>query len=136
MGTCLPKFNIYQGTVASNCFKIPTNSSCPDFFQKKVLPVFCPVWNSPCLLTFLPDDLPRLKKDYIQTWEGDLAFWSSRFGIKNITFFRFQLFLKFKASKWKRNKKDTTTTDTTLLNLLLKYVLHIPLVVSIFCRFY
>ena len=32
---CLPKFDIYQGTVAQNCFRSHTNSWCPDFFQKK-----------------------------------------------------------------------------------------------------
>ena len=34
---CLPKFDIYQGILASNCFKTHTNSWCPSFFQKKVL---------------------------------------------------------------------------------------------------
>ena len=34
---CLPKFDIYQGTLAPNCFKNHTNSRCPDFFQKNVL---------------------------------------------------------------------------------------------------
>ena len=31
------KFDIYQDTLASNCFKSFTNSWCPEFFQKKVL---------------------------------------------------------------------------------------------------
>ena len=35
MDMCLPKCDIYQGTVAQNCFKSRTNSSCPNFFQKK-----------------------------------------------------------------------------------------------------
>ena len=30
---CSPKSDISQGTVAPNCFKSHTNSSCPDFFQ-------------------------------------------------------------------------------------------------------
>ena len=33
----LPKFNIYQGTVATNCFKSYTNSWYHHFFQEKVL---------------------------------------------------------------------------------------------------
>ena len=32
---CLHKFEIYQGAVAPNSFKSRTNSSCPDFFQKR-----------------------------------------------------------------------------------------------------
>ena len=35
MDMCLPKFDIYQGTVAPNCFKNHTNSRCPDFFSRK-----------------------------------------------------------------------------------------------------
>ena len=31
----LPKFDIYQSTVAQNCFKSHKNSWCSDFFQKK-----------------------------------------------------------------------------------------------------
>ena len=37
MNMCLPNFDIYQGTVASNCFKNYTDSRCSDFFQKSVL---------------------------------------------------------------------------------------------------
>ena len=37
MDMCLPKFDIYQGTVALNCFKSHTFSLCPNLFQKKVL---------------------------------------------------------------------------------------------------
>ena len=33
----LPKFGIYQVTVAPNCLKIHTNFWCPDFFEEKVL---------------------------------------------------------------------------------------------------
>ena len=32
---CLPKFNIYQDTVAPNCFKSDTDSWYPDIFLKK-----------------------------------------------------------------------------------------------------
>ena len=32
-----PKFDIYQGKVAPNCYKNYTKTRCPDFFQKKVL---------------------------------------------------------------------------------------------------
>ena len=38
MDMCLPKFDIYQGTVAPNCFKSPTNSYVLIFFKKNVLP--------------------------------------------------------------------------------------------------
>ena len=34
---CLPKFDIYQGTVVQNGFKSHKYYWCPDFFQKKVL---------------------------------------------------------------------------------------------------
>ena len=37
MDMCLPKFDIYQTTLAPNCFKSHTNSRCPDFFQKRFL---------------------------------------------------------------------------------------------------
>ena len=36
MDMCLPKFDIYLGTVAPNCFKSRANSGCPDFFFKKI----------------------------------------------------------------------------------------------------
>ena len=32
----LPKFDIYQGTGATNCFKSHTNSWCPLFFEEKL----------------------------------------------------------------------------------------------------
>lgn len=38
-----PKFDIYEGTVAPNCFESKTNSWCPDFFSKKK--VLCDVWS-------------------------------------------------------------------------------------------
>ena len=34
---CLPKFDIYKGTVGPNRFKSHINFLCPHFFQKKVL---------------------------------------------------------------------------------------------------
>ena len=37
MDMFLPKFDIFQDTVAPNCFKSYTNSWWPDFFLKKVL---------------------------------------------------------------------------------------------------
>ena len=37
MDTSLPKFDTYQGTRATNCFKSHTNSLCFLFFQEKVL---------------------------------------------------------------------------------------------------
>ena len=42
IGMCLPKFDIYPGTVARNCFKNHANLDALTFFQKKVLPV---VWS-------------------------------------------------------------------------------------------
>ena len=36
MDMCLPKFEIYQITVAPNCVKSYTSSSCPDLFQKTI----------------------------------------------------------------------------------------------------
>ena len=36
MDMCLPKFDIYQSTLAFNCFKSHTYSWCPDRFQKRV----------------------------------------------------------------------------------------------------
>ena len=32
----LPTFDIYQEVISPNCFKNRKNSSCPDFFQKKL----------------------------------------------------------------------------------------------------
>ena len=37
MDMCLPKFDIYQGTLAFNCFKSHTYSWFPGRFQKHVL---------------------------------------------------------------------------------------------------
>ena len=63
MDMCLPKFDIYQGTVAPNCFKGHTNSSRPDFFQQKK---FCLVFRLKLTLSdvtlFLPENLFGLKK--------------------------------------------------------------------------
>ena len=63
MDMCLPMFNIYQGTVALNCFQSHRNSWCPDLFQKKSF-VWCPVRNSSLsdITPFLPDNLSGLKK--------------------------------------------------------------------------
>ena len=48
MDVSLPKFDIYQGTRATNYFKSHTNSWYLHFFSRKGF-VLCPVWNSPCL---------------------------------------------------------------------------------------
>ena len=37
MDICLPKLNIYEGTVAPNCFRSHTTPWCPDFFRKNFL---------------------------------------------------------------------------------------------------
>ena len=39
LNICLPKFDIYQGKIATKCFKSRTNSWYPDFLEKKVLSV-------------------------------------------------------------------------------------------------
>ena len=61
----LPKFDIYQGTGATNCFESHTNSLCPHFFfffKKK----FCIMPGLKFALSDstspLPDDLSGLKK--------------------------------------------------------------------------
>ena len=48
MDMSFPKFDIYQGKRATNCFKSHINSWCPHFFQEKRF-VWCLVWNSPCV---------------------------------------------------------------------------------------
>ena len=37
MDMCLPKFNVYHGTEAPNCFESYTNSWCPDLQKKKLM---------------------------------------------------------------------------------------------------
>ena len=37
MDMSLPKFDMYQGTEATNCFKSHINSWCPHFFREKIL---------------------------------------------------------------------------------------------------
>ena len=59
---CLSKFDIYQGTVASNSFKSHTNFWCLDFFVMSGLK-----FTLSDATSFLPDNLPGLKK-YIRTW--------------------------------------------------------------------
>ena len=66
MDMCLTKCDIYQGTVAQNCFKSRTNSSCPNFFQKKKM--FCLMSALKFTLSdvtlFLPDNLSGVKNLY------------------------------------------------------------------------
>ena len=61
MGMNLPKFYIYQGTGATNCFKSHTNLDVLIFFKKK----FCLMSGLKFTLSdatsLLPDDLPGLK---------------------------------------------------------------------------
>ena len=33
LDVCLPTFDIYQSTIAPNCFKSHANYGCPDFIQ-------------------------------------------------------------------------------------------------------
>ena len=58
MDMCLTKFDIYQGTVAPNCFKSYTNSWCLDFLQKRVLSDVRSEIES--VQSFLPDNLSGL----------------------------------------------------------------------------
>ena len=64
MDMSLPKFNIYQGTVATNCFKNYTNSLCPHFFKKKFCLMSCLKLTLPDVTSSLPDILSGLKKVY------------------------------------------------------------------------
>ena len=66
LDTCLPKFDIYQGIVASNCFKSCTNSWCPDFFKKKTCLISSLKFTLSDVTLFLPDNLSGIKKIYIQ----------------------------------------------------------------------
>ena len=61
-----PKFDICQGTVAPNCFKSHTNSSRPDFFEKKFSLMSGLKFTLSTVTSFLPDNLSGLKKSYIQ----------------------------------------------------------------------
>ena len=57
----LPKFDIYQGAVPLNCFKSHTNSSCPDFSQKRFYLVSGLKFTLSDVLPFLPDNLSEIK---------------------------------------------------------------------------
>ena len=69
MDICLPKFDIYQGKVAPNCFKSYTNSWFPDFFfQKKLSDVRFDihlVWRN---TVSTGQSVRSFKKNYIQAW--------------------------------------------------------------------
>ena len=62
MGMCFHKSDIYQSTVAPNCFESNINSWCPDFFQKP----FCLVSGMKLTLSDVKSLLPD--KSYIQVW--------------------------------------------------------------------
>ena len=67
---CLPKFNIYQDTVAPNCFKSHTDSWYPDIFLKKT---FCLTSGLKFTLSnvtsFPPENLSELKKSLVTVLE-------------------------------------------------------------------
>ena len=65
MDTWLPKFDIYQGKVAQNCFKIHTNYRCPNFLQKKFCLMSGLTFALSDVTSFLPDSLSGLKYIYI-----------------------------------------------------------------------
>ena len=68
MDICLPKFDIYQGKVAPNCFKSYTNSWFPDFFQKKLSDVRFDIhlfWRN---TVSTGQSVRGFKKNYIQAW--------------------------------------------------------------------
>ena len=61
----LPKFDIYQSTVAQNCFKSHKNSWCSDFFPKKKKKKKNYLMSNlkftlPDVKLFLPDNLSKL----------------------------------------------------------------------------
>ena len=68
MAICLPKFDIYQGKVALNCFKSYTNSWFPDFFSKKIDVRFDIhlVWRN---TVSTGKSVRSFKNNYIQAWE-------------------------------------------------------------------
>ena len=69
MGMCLPKFDIYPGTVARNCFKNHANLDALTFFKKKFCLLSGLKFTMPDVISFLPDSLSELKK-YIQACLG------------------------------------------------------------------
>ena len=73
MDMCLPKFGIYHGPVAANCFKNHTNFWYPDFFKKRFF--WCPVWDSSCPTwqCFYRKICPVFKKNYIQACNYSLT---------------------------------------------------------------
>ena len=62
MDMFLPKFAIYQGMVALNCFMSHINSWCPDFFQKKVLSDAGVKLTLSDMTSFLSDNMSGIKK--------------------------------------------------------------------------
>ena len=67
-GLELTDFDICKGTGVTNCFKSHTNSWCPHFFQEKVFLMFGLKFTLSDVTSFLPDNLPGLKKNYAQAW--------------------------------------------------------------------
>ena len=62
----LPKFDIYQGTVAPYCLKSHTNFCCCAYFQKKVLSMSGLKLTLSFVTSFLLDICLELIKTYIQ----------------------------------------------------------------------
>ena len=62
MNMCLPKFDIYQSTVALNYFKSHTNYWCSDFFQKKFCLMSDLKFTTSDVTSSLPDNLSDLWK--------------------------------------------------------------------------
>ena len=73
---CLPQFDIYQSTVATNCFKNHTNSWCPDFFQTKILSdvrsKICLAWRNYRNYRFYRTIYPSLNKCILFRLEKNL----------------------------------------------------------------
>ena len=79
MDMCLPKFDIYQGVVASNCFKCYKNSWCPDFFQKKFYLMPGLKFTFSNKTPFLPDNLSELKQKLYLGLNEMIAIYFSKF---------------------------------------------------------
>ena len=67
MDMSLPKFDIYQGTGATNYFKSHTNSWCPHFFQEKFCLMSSLKFTLSNATSLLPGDLSGPNKNYIYT---------------------------------------------------------------------
>ena len=77
---CLPKFDIYQGAVTAYYFKNHANFWFPEKMFCMMSDLKFPL---PHVISFLPDNLFGLKKNYIHTWFQQIQayseFWHYQF---------------------------------------------------------